>query len=67
MKFSTLFLFIIISASTKCECDKLNDDTDIPEENSWNFRPYAEPKNFGFSFNLISDMFNELGDFNERL
>ena len=57
----------MISASSKCECDKLNDDPDIPEESSWNLSPYSEPKNFGFSFNLISDMFNELSDFNERL
>ena len=67
MKFSTLFSFILIAASTKCENDKQNDDHDIPTENSWNVRPYAEPKNFGFSFNLISDMFDELSDFNERL
>ena len=69
MKFSTLFSFIVIAASTKCDNDEPNDASirDIPTESSWKFRPYSEPKDFGFSFNLISDMFNELSDFNERL
>ena len=66
MNFTAFLSFVAIVASKQCENSDHNDDTDVGEENVWESHPRPIPKNFGFSFNLISDMFNELADFNEH-
>lgn len=66
MKFSAFWSFVAIVVSNKCENNNQHDDTDIQEENIWESHPRPLPQNFGFSFGLISDLFDELSDFNEH-